>query len=546
MKSYEICFCVERSNPLLLRTLRLADSFTLGELAELVGISFGLEHCSGVFHLDDIDRPADTALSEVMKEHAEGYLFLLEDESANESSKIPLSFTVMGTLSETVSLPCVTEHMGFHLPRGQSDLSIINSILCNLQNGTSAAIGYSVYSKSSLTFSEKKTENAIRKRFAPETAEKEICHVLSVPLVAMLNRLRVVELKKIASSIGVYDIAGKKKVDLIDAIERQLTPQRMEQIFWGITITEYLRFRRYALSETRTELENAPAELPTLVDYGLLSPAGDEVCFASELLHYYETWFQTEKEKAYLTEQTLRQSMFVCCQLYGVFSLEMFSSVVDKLKTVTIAEEKIKRCFYENNTDIKVCGVSCCPQPLKGNNDVKFDKKWINAAPALTLWKNACHVENSWYIPSDEYLAQLLESRMLIDKAHQLPLCEIIKEYGGYIHNMEEAKNACMQILHVLQMGESCEKAIKKGQEVAYCWSYIKEEKMTEFLTQWLDENEMLIPRVSLGGYSDQSCPDWLKEAAEVQKTESEAKRREDRKRKAQEAKLAKRKERLR
>lgn len=538
MESYEICFCVDRSNPLLLRTLRLAESITLGELAELVGISFGLEHCSGVFCLDGSDYPADVTLAEVMQKHTEGYLLLSDDDN----SRLSLSFTVMEKSSEAVPLPCVTEYMGFNLPKDQSDIAVINSIIGTLQHKDSTAVGCFVYSKSSLTYSEKKTENAIRKRFAPETAEKEICHTLSVPLIVLLNRQRVVDLKKIAASLRIYNSGAKKKADVIADIERYMTPQRMELLFRELPITEYQRFRRYALSETQMELIDAPSELPTLVGYGLLSPAGEEVCFSGELLDYYETWFQTEKEKAYLEERALEQAMLVCCQLYGVFSLEMYASVVDRLKTAPIAEEKIKRCFYENNIDMTVCGVTCVPKPLKGNSDVKYDKKWLNAAPALTLWENSYHGENSWYIPSDEYLARILEKQVLIDEEHLLPLYEMIKECGSYIHSMEEAKKACTKLLRFLQLGESRKKVMEKSTEVVYSWSISEEEKIEKFFENWLDANEALIPRVSWGGYSDQRCPQWLKASAEVQKAESEEKRREERKRKAQEARAAKKK----
>lgn len=537
MGSYQINIFVARSNPLLMRTLQISDNATFRELTELTAISFGLEHNFSRCYLNEQDCPLDEKLSTLLTEEAEGVLSL----AAENTPTLVLHFTVEKKLPKDCDVPSVIDHTGFNLPQTLFDYAFINFLQRELSQNKSVLFQGISYSATTLLFSESKTENAIRKRFAPETATKEINLGLTLPLMTILSALRIVDLKQLYSNLKVYctiyDSYSLKKVDLIQLLHGTILARGIEKLFYRLPLTEYLRFRAYAQAESQAELTNALAELPSFASVGLVTKTDTGVYFAREVLEYYDTWFHTDKETKYLEEQVLKQAMLICCQLYGVFSFEMFTSVVDKLKVQPISSSRIKDYFDDADSIQTLTGAVYTPDAL--DDTIKYDRSWIKYRTAVKLWNYSYHSKNSWYIPDEAQIRLLLEQEFLISVEQMLPLYNVALEYSRYSSTEAVARDFCRNLIHMLQLGNSREKTIEFAtSNLRYLYERTEREKLEAFFVSWIDANQVTIPRASLGGYSVQNCPAWLRTAIAEKTSKLEA----ERKQRALEKRLAKQK----
>ena len=229
-----------RSNPMVMREISVPDTYTAEELIDAACISFGLQ--PAMAELKTEDAGGDT-VSELFSENDRAVLLLPRNAGKN---RVQLCIYVDMIGSEEpvteMDIPDIRYFTDYNLPADIWDVRDVNRILIQMEDDISAVTyGNSVYYKSDLLFSCKKTENALRRRFAPRTALKEINSSVTLPMRELIGVQKLDVLKRIAEKYGIYYYSGMRKAEMVERICRYYEKDYIADLFEMMTITEYRR-----------------------------------------------------------------------------------------------------------------------------------------------------------------------------------------------------------------------------------------------------------------------------------------------------------------
>ncbi|MCR4655655.1 MAG: hypothetical protein K5770_05430 [Lachnospiraceae bacterium] len=529
-----------RSNPFIMRVVRFPAGYPVRDLMAFCCIVFGREVTSGLLFSGDTQiKETDRPVSEVFGKEDE-YTVVYRDPGL-QAKKAGGSISMYIFVEDVISgnkkeneeeLPFVISAVGRNMPADSFDISEFNIIQRMLDQGDycETADGR-VYSGKELGYSVRKTDNAIRKFFAPGTEEQELNMKLGMPMELLFDKCKVADLKYIADVNNVYYGTQTRKQGLVSALCKRFDSERITELFEDMEVEEFFAFKRFALSEDPESSGDVwESELPVLNRSGLIifvPKLGYRA--ASEALEYYESFYGTEKETDFIRKKYMKGAMLVAGRLYGVFEKEWFLSILEKISPEKIPDDISDEYFYNtvhyyHNRDYDF---------LEGGD--AYYKKELGIREAEEVCRERLKDDPVFYEPSADEIRLLMNKGIRFSEASEDRLKQFISEfsywsYGYYGFDYDNNGNdrslsGCEKIVAELHKKGDVDAALKTaGDEMRrLSWSDRKEPVLNS-VRRILEKESESIPLMTLNGFSRKNCPEELLMHADKIKEEKEKK----------------------
>ncbi len=515
-KWYRINLNVHRSNPVIFRQLYITSDRTLSDLAELCCISVGLPGAD--FILEEkmlVIKKQDKQLADCLGEDAGlKLIFTTPGKKLRDTDQeICLLLKVdaiterpAGGEQEPPTLPFISMAAGRNIPQKLKSLKELNGLqqafygneYCDMGDGR-------YYSAKESLFSLPKTENSIRRYFAPETAVREINHRYGMPLKLLLEKNKMGELKGIADFLNIYYDSTVRKPGLIDSLYTRILGKGINSVFSEMSVSEFYDFKSFVLSEDpEKEGNNWEQLLPELFYRGLLlyvPKLGHRI--ASEVLDFYEDWYGTEKETEFIYGKYMLKAVTVAVRLYGIFTKEQFKYLVKKVSPVEIPEASADEYFDKVKNGFFISDIGGL------NDSFAYHCSLLNQREADNLLKNRYSDTGLFFEPTEKQINRLYEKGLSLSASGEKALMSYLNDYCYFsYYDTEDIKGACRRIVNELHKCGDAEAACKRAENEMrrLSWSRDKDRVMTKIKAILVKEADAL-PLISLNGFSRNNCP---------------------------------------
>ena len=520
---------VERSNPLILRHFYIPSECSCDDLIAGTCIFMGIEPAEGkLFQAEAEIKDKEKALADIFhagdeitlvltdaagKKKGKGLTLFARAESGPEESEKNRRY-----IADTI--PCIDMAVGNNIPVGIWDIGELNHIqeILEAEEYYDRGDG-SYYSRKELAFSEKKTENAVRRYFAPETAVKEINLKLGMPMSLLLEKLKMNELKGIADYFEVYYDSSVRKPDMIHNLCKRFGDRNIEKVFEAMTISEFQAFRRFVLSEKPAAEEKWEILLPAIYNRGLLVDVPKTgLRIASELLEYFDTWYGTEKETRFLHGKYMERAAAVTVDLYGIFLRERFLYILETSAPGIVSEEEASQWYTQwiHSFDSGISSLS---------NGVYYLGS-IGTPEARSLYGEMYREKDAFYHPTHEEIEVLFQNSTGISTQGMKELTALVDQYTYYSYYYDygnDAEQSCLRIIFELHKRGDIEAAVRiaENEMRRLSWSDKKDAVLAKVRTI-LKKEVNTLPIIALNGYSLKNCPKELLEYTEAVRAKRE------------------------
>ncbi len=516
---------VARSNPLVMRKLDIRSSYTVKEFTDAVCIALGIAPVDAELNVEG--APGDK-LDKLFSENDRIELILPKSEGKNTRAHLDIYVDRTEAdkdIPEDSDVPFVSSYTHMNLPADMWDVRDINNILLDLEAGAGAVQtgNMQIYAKD-LEYVQKKTINALRRRFAPETAEKEVNNAIKLPMRQLIGHNKLDVLKDICEKNHIYLYAGTRKAEVVERICYSFDRDRLSDLIRDMDIFEYLCFRDYLLDESDTRYDNTIEEdLARLYEKGLITYIPQKgYCIAAELAEIFEGSFSTPKEEKLIKDKYIRTASAVCGSLYGVFDREMFDAVLDGLKADMLTDEERKRAFAELGIRGDINNLTRMDNERYCCNDSKLKQSVIERVIAR---RNG---SKQIFIPDKEFIKNLIKTGPELGKKSRESLALLITKHRYYHYYGEmNTRDILKAVARSIHWGESTEDTVKIVEDSLYRhlqWqsrSFVNDVKQQ--ITKIVETEEKNIPLVGLNGFSLNNCPKEMKEYYLMLKEKQEA-----------------------
>ncbi len=502
-----------RSNPVTMRQISIPGTYTAEELTAAVCTVFGIQPVEGEL---TVEGAAGDTVAELFSENDRGILAIPRE--SGKKSRIQLVFFIDKTNEKAGNtaqdIPMMIKGTAYNLPADIWDVRDINYIMGELQAGKAAVeLNNTVYYERELEVTPKKTDNAIRKLFAPETAKREVNASIKIPMRSLVGSHKLDALKHIADSFGIYYYSGMRKAEIVERICNKYDHENIQDLFDILTLDGYAYLKQYLLDESdeRTDPQTE-SMLDVFYDRGLIAyVSGKGYCIASEVAEFFEELYDTPKEKEYIRIKYLKAAMRACAFLYGVFNLKMFGAVLGVLNAEGISEKEKREYFLAQHKGKNVPVLSRIDTDNLCYNNLAFKDR------ALKNKLDSIYPGEDFYIPDVEEIRQIDKDGIRFSKASEQELAIMIKKYRYYSYYQEESSMTAVRRLEsMIHWGCSEDAAI--GYLENNMQKLMKWEGRSAIVTvrtrvkQILDDEIKKMPLVMLKGYSPDNCPKEMKQ----------------------------------
>ena len=497
-----------RSNPMVMREISVPDTYTAEELTDAACISFGLQ--PGGAELKVEGGSGDT-VSELFSESDRAVLLLPRSAGKNKA-RLCIYVDMIGSEEPVteMDIPDIRYYTDYNIPADILDVRDVNMILIQMEGDVSAVTyGNNVYYKSDLLFSGKKAGNALRKRFAPRTAIKEVNRSVTLPMRELIGSQKLDVLKHIAEKYGIYYYSGMRKAEMVERICRYYDKNYIADLFEMMTITEYRRFREYILDESDKRLDNSiEKDLALFVKRGIIGFMGDKgFCIASEAAEYFESFFDTDEEAKFIRIKYLKSAIKLCAELYGIFDMDMYDAVLKAMNAEDIDEKEKRDYFYavykgKGMPELFAAepGVWCYRSA-----DIRKDR-------ILEIFANR-YTGGGFYVPDEKQIDEILKNGLGLSKNGTAELKKIIEKYGyRSYYNEYSADRLITQMAESIHWGEKTDKTLSIMDRALFRFFGWGSRGMIDSLKNsvkmLIAKEANTMPLVGLNGYSMKNCPE--------------------------------------
>lgn len=517
--AFEIAISVERSNPLIFRQVLVPDGLTCGDLLTVSRIATGLEPGKGKLFrgLEELGKK-EARLSEMLHEGDELRIWLSEGtKHYGKGRELSLYLLVKKEVplsgdASSEEIPRVLLSEGRNLPPGVGEIGEVNRIQKALNGASSVQSASGEFlTEKSLEFSPKKTDNAMRRQFAPETARKELDMRLALPMRLLLDKLKLNDLKDMANEQDMYYYGQPRKAELVDSFCRRYDERYIQDFFEILSIAEFQEFKRFAQGDA-PEMPDVRF-MPSFQNRGfLLDVPKVGIRIASELLEYYDGWYDTESETAFLHRKTIRSAMLASARLYGIFSREQFLNVVERLSGgLDLNSEAFE--YFDRAAE------GAYKLPVRAlDNRFLYSTEDLDQRSAQSLWRERYPDEEVFALPSAEELGAIAQNGLFLQEGSMEKLVELIRENeyryyyrgSGYIEPIMEI---CRKLVAALHRYGRPEDALAVGEKVLDSLRWWRaSDTYRSALTEIFKKEAKTLPLICLNGFSRKNCPKQLAE----------------------------------
>ena len=501
-----------RSNPVFMRQISIPGTYTPEELTAAVCIAFGIHPVEGELSVEEAH--GDT-IEELFSEKDRGVLVLPKE--SGRKTRAQLSFFI-DKVSETQSagelkIPQLIKRSDHNMPAEVWDIRDINRIMMDIYSGkTAAEHNNTMYYASELAVSDKKTDNAMRKRFAPETARREVNSSIKLPMRSLVGGHKLDTLKSIADRYGIYIYAGMRKAEIVERICSKYDREAIEDIFDMLSLAEYEFLKQFLLDESDKREDRSTEEmLDCFYDRGLIcNISGKGYCIASEAAEYFEELYESPKESSYIKIKYLKAAIKTCAYLYGIFSYKMFDAVLGVLNADGISEKEKREYFLVQYKGKTVPAMSNMDTDVLCYNSIGYREK------ALKLKRSHIWPEGSFYLPDKETIKEIDKNGIRFGSGSESELAVIIRKYRFHSYYGEDSSMSIVRRVEEMIHWGCSEKEVmdyieNNIQKLINWESHATVESVTNRIRKILKKETKDMPLVMLKGYTIENCPRDMK-----------------------------------
>lgn len=505
---------VERSNPLILRDVRVPGDLTAEELLAMAGLVLGIEktECELVLGDEEITEKKRDAYDLLQMDRDLRVILYSSETSKKNGDTVFLRIweNHEASIKELPDrVPEVIFAVGRNLPRRCVSIGIFNKIQDKLEQGYAACeVEGEHYDEASLAFSQRKTENGLRRYFSPETALPELRRDLTMPLLPLLEKLKMNELKGMADAYGIYYDSTTRKPYLVGAFYKKYDHAYIQHFFEEISFQEFLNFRKFVCGEDPGDKDWEDL-LPECFNHGFytdVSKQGPRI--ALELLEYYEEWYGTDREEDFLRRKYMQAALKASANLYGVFDRAKFQSMLDIIAPERIGDSSVDTFLQEITVD------SLYSDIRQLQTGVFYHKKTGTKSAAEKLWKAMLPIRELYYKPDREEALRLVENKSLLHQDTRNELEKMLYAYGYYsvYYGLDRIEQALEMIQNDLWLEGNEEQAERTALRYMERLRWADSDENKARLKAILQEEAKSIPLVILNGYAEKNAPKELKE----------------------------------
>lgn len=405
MDSFEIKATILRSNPQIMRQIRMGAGHTIGELGQIVCAAIGIDMQMPL----SISRDGKTLdPSSFMK----GQLY--EGDCLELSFQTKLQWKILievkktienekGKETDTLFLPKVTRYRGLNASQAAETAGKLNTFqdnaLCRKNTWN-----YRQKEKDEYGFEERQFEKRMRQLLTPEAgADREINLRIGEPLANLLDSWNLVDLREIAEEkkIGVNTRQNKKS--LVREMAAQMTKDSfLKEVLCQMSVQEYRNFERLCYEEN-AYFEGGMMEFPILGEYSMIARSYQgEYLVPKELLRFYDGWRGSEEEKKAAFARQIRTCIMAGCHLYAVLSREQAERIYQHCypetyrKSLFLEEWKAFLRRQTGEDDIVVL-----------NPSTVYDSCNMSRRDATAWISQARLKQDRWYLPDREEMERI-------------------------------------------------------------------------------------------------------------------------------------------
>ena len=509
--NFNISLYVLRSNPVICRDLSISWDMRTKDLTALSLISLGAEPDSGRLFIGEAEIK-DGRLKDTLKEGDDLKLLPEDPEGKGRKGKLICHLHVNGTGRESAnSLPYITMAAGAYLPEAVWDIKEINHILLEAGiQGEFVAENGMFYSSKALRYSEKKTDNSIRKYFAPGTERKELQPGISMPMSLMLDKLKLNELKAWMDHLEIYT-SGSRKADRIAAVCHRIDGRTIERVFRDMGLSEFNNFRSYVLNGKIDGNNITLRDLFPVLRENLLAvqDAKSGIIIAREAFDYYDEWYGTDTEDRFIKDKILKTAMKAAGALYGVFGQDQFLKVLGKIADGKVRVEEAE-WYFANTAALKNFDLKTIDRL---NMSYLYSGHEMDKATAKLIYALQCHDEGAFRIPERDELLSLSENGVSFSPEGNSEFMKLIKEYSfRYYYYEDDPAEVSRKAASVLHRSGNTEAAFQIAKRAMTRIFYGKEDEPAYKAIKRIISNELKdLPLMTLNGYSKNNCPKDIK-----------------------------------
>lgn len=502
-----------RSNPVTMRQISIPDTYTIEELTAAVCTVFGIQPVEGEL---TVEGAAGDTVAELFSENDRGILAIPRE--SGKKSRIQLIFFIdkINKKAEDTghNIPVMIKGTAYNLPADIWDVRDINYIMGELQEGkTAVELNNTVYYARELAVTPKKTDNAMRKLFAPETAKREVNASVKIPMRSLVGSHKLDTLKHIADSFGIYYYSGMRKAEIVERICNKYDHENIQELFDILSLDGYAYLKQYLLDESDERTDPlTESMLDVFYDRGLIAyVSGKGYCIASEVAELFEELYDTPKEKEYIRIKYLKAAMRACAFLYGVFNLKMFDAVLGVLNAEGISEKEKREYFLAQHKGKNVPALSRIDTDTLCYNSLAYKER------PLKNKLDSIYPGEDFYLPDIEEIRQIDKDGIRFGKAAEQELAIMIKKYRYYSYYENESSiGAVKRLESMIHWGCSEETAIgymENNMQKLLNWEGRSTiDTVRTRIKQILDDEIKKMPLVMLKGYSPDNCPKEMKQ----------------------------------
>ena len=333
----------------------------------------------------------------------------------------------------------------------------------------------------------------LRRQFDPDSMPPELHKEISIPLKRLLEPHTVSDLRNLAYNNDLYVGYGQRKAILIDDLCNEMDNDSFwESTLNSLSLAEYRVFRHLCFTGVLPDHKAYYwTVLPSLsMRFLVSSDRSGVVRVAAPLLDFFEQWIEGRNEQLYLTERTYQTILDACCRLYGF--------VDEKL-----ADELMKVCY---------------PELYKKELAASL---WTSEPPRMKAHLKKL-TASAYFRPEEMDRDSAQELRQVHDlrgRLHYVPdrtMLEQVAEYGYYLEPPaeEELRQLLQQKFHcsyyqlghiVYQLACACYYNAAPNEILNYCKDTLnlrQNDAKLKFLSDFLQKYDRSFRRLPLSGFT--------------------------------------------
>lgn len=508
-----------RSNPAIIRKLYIEDKAVIGDMVKAIQISFAIDEPIWKLCIDGNNCKDEDILSDVASDKSSAFLDIYKDSKQTESIRFFIDFCTTDGGNDT-KLPTVLDHCGINIPSNLFSMRGINYVQDSFNRGHRNVQFGNIICTESLLFDEKRTDNQMRKVFAPETATKDVNTRNAIPHVQILWNFSVKALRQLGNAIDANMYGVSKKAEYIDSLMCEFDSEFIRDMLDELSVAEYQSIKEFALSEDDDcgkKIDEQSSGISTLIAYGYLYKVGlNKYLMATEMLSSISELIMSGNEEDFIKEKYLRCAAKICANYYVIYSKDLFIKVVNAIKEIDIDEKMAEDYFRLKIEDIE--SVSSC----RLDDETKHNYEIISNETAAILWQAMSHKASDYYIPDKNTILKYQNESPTFSKEGMKKLLEYYERYAFYNYYNSWNQNPNMEKIEGLisRVRSSYTKKLLGNyiESIYYKVHYLSDKARKQVLAEMhglLDKEAEKIPIIIYGGYTAKNCPAETKKAVD-------------------------------